>query len=346
MSRIIAGIALVAALAFLAVSGVINARFGWSIGQSDFDSQVYASLSVASDILKAVCVVFLVTAWAQKNYISFGIAALLFVLTTVYSITSAIGFNALNRDTLQNERELNRAQYQALTSDMEKAREDLEALPIHRPAEVIDADIQAKQQRRRWTATKACTDATVPQSRTFCEAYHLLQAELAAAKKAEELNHQIGDLNRQLASLDQAVSSDTVDPQLSALSDLIGQKENNIRSAMNLLLAILCELGSGLGLYLTLNYIRQTDAKKKPLKTTPSSVLSIDHFVADRITQNKGASVYGGDLFQAFKAWVSANNAADLEMSNSMFGRLMGERFDKRKVGGRIKYFDIQLVTS
>jgi ribosomal protein L19E len=51
----------------------------------------------------------------------------------------------------------------------------------------IQAEIKAAEQHERWGSTKGCTDATIPESREYCQGYYLMKAELAGALTAEDL---------------------------------------------------------------------------------------------------------------------------------------------------------------
>lgn len=58
------------------------------------------------------------------------------------------------------------------------------------PAE-LKAKLKAAQQHERWRPSKGCTDATLPESRAFCNSYFELQAKLAAAERRQKLESQI-----------------------------------------------------------------------------------------------------------------------------------------------------------
>lgn len=146
MRWIIGFIGITASLLFLFVSGLINASFGYSIGQQALDAQVYAGLSVASDLLKAVTIIFLVKAWNEKQLANATVAAFLFLVTTLYSLTSAIGFNALNRDTLIADRIAREIANDDLRGKISSEKARLEQLPHHRPLSVLNNELLALQE--------------------------------------------------------------------------------------------------------------------------------------------------------------------------------------------------------
>lgn len=86
----------------------------------------------------------------------------------------------------------------------------------HRAVAVIEGEINAARQSRRWTSTKGCSDATLDLSRQFCARYYDLEGELGAARQAEALRAEIADrkqydvLRGQIRAARVGMSSDVV----------------------------------------------------------------------------------------------------------------------------------------
>jgi hypothetical protein len=70
---------------------------------------------------------------------------------------------------------------------IEKRKERYASSAIGKSVDEIKANIEIAKQHERWTSSAGCTDATVPESRAFCEGYYKLQADLAKAREAGSL---------------------------------------------------------------------------------------------------------------------------------------------------------------
>ena len=81
----------------LAVSAAMNWRFGFSLGKTEFDGQIYGAASAAADCFKALVPFFLFAAIKNRMWSQAAAAAVVWVVVTAYSLTSALGHAALNR---------------------------------------------------------------------------------------------------------------------------------------------------------------------------------------------------------------------------------------------------------
>lgn len=90
-------------------------------------------------------------------------------------------------DQINQEVSSERAVNDARAIVAEKRKERYAASSSGKSAAQIEAEIEAKKQDRLWSATEQCTTATASNSRGFCESYHLLKAQLAAAVEASKL---------------------------------------------------------------------------------------------------------------------------------------------------------------
>jgi hypothetical protein len=57
---------IVASLAMLGFSAILNARFGYQLGRTELDSQILAGVSVAADVLKGFAAFYIVAAWRDS----------------------------------------------------------------------------------------------------------------------------------------------------------------------------------------------------------------------------------------------------------------------------------------
>ena len=158
-----------AAGVLLAVSAAMNWRFGYSLGKTEFDGLIYGSASAAADCLKALLPFFFFAAWRNRMWSQAAASALVWVVVTAYSLTSALGHAALNRMDTTGQRAIEAQSYKDLRADLKRAQEQLSWVPQHRPPATVQGDIDAAKSSREWSFTKGCTSATCPQGSKFCQ---------------------------------------------------------------------------------------------------------------------------------------------------------------------------------
>jgi hypothetical protein len=181
-------------------------------------------------------------------------SGLVWFVVTAYSLTSALGHAALNRGDTSGKRASEVQSYKDLRSDLTRAQSQLGWVPAHRPAATVQADMNNLQNQRRWDSTKGCTDVTATVSRRFCDDHAKLGAELASANEAARLEARIADTQSKLAGL-KGVTHSSADPQATVLANLLGifvpgVKVEHVQTAMTIFIALLLEVGSGLGMYI------------------------------------------------------------------------------------------------
>ena len=98
----------------LAVSAAMNWRFGYSLGMTETDKQIYGAASAAADCFKALVPFFFFAALRNKMWSQAAASAVLWVVVTGYSLTSALGHAALNRMDTSGQRAVDAAQRLAL----------------------------------------------------------------------------------------------------------------------------------------------------------------------------------------------------------------------------------------
>lgn len=268
-----------AASVLLLVSAAMNWRFGYSIGKSELDSQLLGLASASADGLKALIPFFLFAALRNKQWSQAIAAGLLWGVCLSYSLTSALGFAALNRADTSGVRTMQAATYADLRTELDRTRERLSWVPQHRPAATVEQEIGSLQQSKRWKATSGCTKGTVGGQVAFCQQYHQLAAELGSAREAEKLQARIDEIRTQLTSAATPVALAGADPQAEVLSGLYAaflgsaapseetqaDATKGMQIALILMVAILVELGSSLGYYVVFSNWKIYDTHEKPI---------------------------------------------------------------------------------
>lgn len=246
-------IGVIAALALLLVSMAMNVRFGMSLADNETDKLIYAAGSGGVDLLK--CLIPFIVGWsiAHKNWGVVIFGAILFVVATVYSLTAAVGFAAMTRTEASATRGSSVEQVQLLRSEIERIEGRATTLGSGRPSATVQAALDTARDNRRWRTTEGCQNVTAARSRTFCAAYRELEAELSASKRREEVATELQAARERLGTmlrLRPAATAPAGDPQLKALKELTGADIGSVRLMLIVLLAVLMELGSGLGLFI------------------------------------------------------------------------------------------------
>lgn len=245
-----------AAGVLLAVSAAMNWRFGINLGRTEIDGQIYGAASAAADCLKALLPFFLAAAVRNRQWSQALASAFVWVIVTAYSLTSAFGHAALNRFDVAGQRAQEHQVYEDLRGDMQRAKEQLQWVPQHRPEAVVAADIANLQGQKMWRWTKGCTSTKSASKRAFCKKFHALTAEKASAKQAVVLEERIAGVQAKLGSLGGDAAMSKADPQAEVLSSLTGIDMEKIQLAMTLFVALLLEVGSGLGMYVAFSQWR------------------------------------------------------------------------------------------
>ncbi len=253
-----------AAGVLLAVSAAMNWRFGYSLGMTEADKQIYGAASAAADCFKALVPFFFFAAIRNRMWSQAAASAVVWVVVTGYSLTSALGHAALNRLDTSGQRAVHAAQYKDLRADLKRAQDQLSWIPQHRPIAAVQSEIDSAKTQRAWSFTKGCTEVNGKQGRDFCQQYHGLTAELASGEQAAKLDGVIASINAKLAKANGANAMADADPQAAVLAKLASLvipdvKVEDIQVALTVFVAIFLEIGSGFGMYVAFASWRMHD---------------------------------------------------------------------------------------
>jgi hypothetical protein len=272
-----------AAGVLLAVSAAMNWRFGFSLGRTELDGQIYGAASAAADCMKALVPFFFFAAIRNRMWSQAAASALVWVVVTAYSLTSALGHAALNRFDSAGHRAATVAAYKDHRVDLARAEEQLTWIPQHRPAQTVQAEIDALKSDRAWVWTKECTEVTGSKGRTYCQNYHALAAELASAEQSIALEARIADIHGKIDGQNGTTVMSEADPQAAVLTKLAalvapGVKIEDVQTALTVFIALLLEVGSAFGMYIAFSqwrlYERHTPAAPRmvPVSTAAAAV--------------------------------------------------------------------------
>jgi len=356
----------IAAAVLLIVSAAMNWRFGYSLGKSEFESQLYGAASAAADCFKALLPFFIFAAIRNKTWSQALGGILLFVVCFSYSLTSSLGFAALNRADTTGSRALQAQSYQDLRLELDRTRERLSKMGFIRPVGTVSSEIEALKQNPRWLSTQECTNATVQPSMAYCESYHKLNSELAVSREAERLDQRIIAIKARLDAVQAGSAVKEADPQSAVLSQLSGASLDEVQMALTLLIAFLVELGASMGFYVAFSFWgiqhRPTPKRQEP-EAIPEAVAiavpkpepralpqpidapksDVELFFNERVGREEGSSVMALTLYDDYCAWCEARNKQPLGLP--IFNRQFGELgVQKAKIAGRIRWLGVRLL--
>jgi hypothetical protein len=277
MTRHVLGVlGVIAACVLLAVSAMMNYRFGYSLGKTPSDGHIYGLASAAADCFKALVPFFFFAAWRNRMWSQALAAVAVWLVVTGYSMTSALGHAALNRADTSGVRAAATVTYKDLRDDLKRTRDQLSWLPPHRAAAAVKAEMEAVKAHRLWTVTGECQVTAGKAAREFCSGYHKLDAELGNALAAEKHNAKIEEINARLAKTGGGTVMAEADPQASVLSKMTGVELETIQTALTLFVALLIEIGSGFGMYVAFAYWRTHGPPAPAAPAVPRPALARD----------------------------------------------------------------------
>jgi hypothetical protein len=354
----------------------MNWRFGQSLGKTELDGLILGSASAAADCFKALVPFFFFAAIRNRMWSQAAASALVWIVVTGYSLTSALGHAALNRLDTAGQRATQTQSHQDLRTDLDRARAELGWIPQHRPAATVQSEIDGLKLRREWTWSSECTDIKGKQTRDFCTSFQTLTAEHASARQAAALNARIADIQAKLAKVQgNGTVMSEADPQAAMLAKLTGLSMETVQTSLVVLVAVLLEIGSGLGLYVAFStwrlYDRQApsapsmaslqspasretpvavtvakaknganDNKSVPKLVAPET--DVERFYKERIETQDGSSLTATALYEDYCDWCEEQKKEPLALPT--FGREFGEvGVQKAKIAGRVRYIGIAL---
>jgi hypothetical protein len=256
MRFVVSLVSLGAALTLIGASGLMNWVFMTSLGRSAFEQHILGAVSLAVSAFIALLPTLLLWAWREGRmlYVVLGLPA--FLGFAAFSLSSAVGFAALNRGSLDESRALATARLADVTRAIEETSAAVKKLDAVRPAAVIQQVLRGIEQDRRWQSSKFCEAATAEASRTFCKDYFDLKAEIAKAGERERLTAQLTELNGERARLEDIGAGREADSQAAVLARLLGLPVGQVERGLTLFLAVLVEIGAALGIYFATGHLR------------------------------------------------------------------------------------------
>ena len=230
----------------------------------------------------------------------------MFAVLVAYAVAGSIGFGMQNRSQLAGSQETRNAQLTDQIADRDQAINRLKVLGEDQPAAAIATKIEAAKKDRRWELTEACTTATGPSSREFCQGVDRLKAQLDVAATAAVLREKIDKLNKSIEPLRSQGAGQLADPQSFGLAKLIGTSQDGVRIGLSVLLALVIESVCCFGLLVLLG------TAAKPANTEVTLPEWVGRWLSDRAEPYPAARASLLELAADFRKWSAGRGAPRL----------------------------------
>lgn len=317
---------IMAALVMAGVSASMNYLFLSSLGKTQVEAQVLGAASAAADLLKCLLPFFIAWSWRARRIVAASSGLIVFVFFSGFSLLSAIGFAADTRGHVTEGRAVMRDAYVRMQQELSAAGSRLSALSSNRPAGVVEGDIRAHQQNRRWQSTKGCTDATETASRAYCARYFALRGELAAGEERSRLESEMTALREKAVALRNAGAGQAADPQVSLLARIFTADQDRVRLALIVVIALLVETGSSLGLFLASGHSDMWKRRSNSEEFTPVDpavpmitmrpVGCIEDYCLEALEPADSGSLTLMELYRSYHQWCMMRGLEPMDESN------------------------------
>ena len=236
-----------------------------------------------------------------------------------------------------------------------------------KPSRTVQAEIDAKKLQPFYARSQKCSDVTVDDSRAKCAELFALDAQLSAAKKAEETQSRV---ERVATKLRPANAPDSIDPQaenilavaalaLPIRSDAVKETGMAVNAWWSICIELMAALMPGLVAFLAGSSAADTqsqpqtrtqkkpkptakEAEPAPIETPKGTPDPIGQWIDDRIRETKYGAVGFALLLENCNQWMDERCLP--QVSDTMLGWRLGEMgFKKAKVYGKMQYVGIRL---
>lgn len=257
---------MLATLGLLVASASMNWAYGCSMATTPVNCAIYGTAAASADVLMALCPFFFFAAKSNRQWAQAFFTLLLWIITTMFAAQSAIGHAALNRLDTVGHREGAVTQYKDLHTDLSQARKELGWNPEGRGSDIVSAELEKHKQHALWVRSSECVNATLKDSREYCQQFQTLKSELAAANARTKLKSHIDDLQAKLRAVEAkdgtAATTSEADPQAKTLSRLGGISVEQAQSASIAIGALMILFGAAYGFYASVSVLQSRPPPK------------------------------------------------------------------------------------
>jgi hypothetical protein len=362
LDDVLLGVGVLLCLCMIGLSTVLNFRMGYRFADTPFDGYIYGGIGAAMDGFKALIPFLMTLAWRRGYRVPGLVGGLMFIVFTAMSFTAELGFASQHRMAKAAQLRVGSDRYSDLRHQLARVEVSLKQLGPQRPSAAIDEERKAilmtKAPESRQTVGDLSSTCTVTrrETREACTRWQTLGIEAATAAQAEMLERQAASIRRSLDSVKEGAGSEVSDPQAAALGRMMGWFQaafqgDDIQVGLSVLVALVIEVGSGLGLYLvtvTLGHAPDMGKSLPPVKVlepeplpSPAEAVSdessqlelvveapamltakkkeptevgryIGRYALERLEPVEGSPVTSTLLYRDYEAWCEANSYVPL----------------------------------
>lgn len=338
-------------LGLIGVSALLNFRMGFRSADTVFDGWIYGSGAAFADGLKALAPFVLLWGWRERDVLAVVGAGVLFVVCTAYSLTAGLGFAAQHRAAKESENVGAIEKRGDLRRQLDRAEARLSNLGVQRSPAVVSREMEVVLRggvgRGKYTVRQVSKECTRDRrsTRAACAKVIELTGELARAEEQLRLERKVGDIRKALDGVHDGGAVAMADPQAAALVRIasvatVKVQRRDVQFGLAALMALLVEVGSGIGLYMaTTPWRRRTEkggeserAKEKQVKAGTDKRLGlVEQYALERLEPREGSEVKVSELFADYQVWCGWRG--EVALSRKVFGDVFEEL--AREVGMR-----------
>lgn len=350
MNSILKAPAILAVIVMIVCSAGANFLFGTTMSGGTIGI-IFGMILLTADLFKSYLPIVIAGSMKDKCRTkgTFGIFAL--VLLVSASFLAGIGYSLTVRTSGEGSIGAARAEYTQLVQDKDRYTKKLSSLETQfSTIGQGEAAIAEMRQNFIWTRTKGCTDATIPESRGFCQKVEQLRADLAVAKKASALQGRLQRIEDRLGEVDLTKANSVADVQSETFAKLLGADTKNVQFGLSVLVAGIVEFVSAFGLWFLGVSIQTSNKSRKPVKAVsvvskPEPVYNTEGCLVSKwasvtLTSRTGSSVSAADLIDSYREWCYQNSETPVT-GQALGRRLTALGYGKKKVGGKMMYTDL-----
>lgn len=337
----------VPSLGFAIVSGLFNASYAARLGHEQHEQVAWIAASVLITSFVTGLPLAIEILRARVPHLAMA-ARLLWAASLIFSFVAAMGYAAATRGQATAEAEALLKERTGLERAIDRSEAELAALPRHRPAGAVQAELRAAEAQ----AGVNCNDPRRRWIRETCASVLTLRSELAAAEEAARIDAHLLRLRTQLGRL--AITGSSTNPQADVLSWLAGGTVSAEfwERLLTVFAAALIELSAALGLAITARSVMELRAspEAQPVPTAlpelarpilpetattsaPKPEQSWQKWFRQCIAPAKGERITAKDAYAHYEAWAGINGSGGI-LPYITFGRRMSEAVEA--IGGKV----------
>ena len=345
------------------VSVLISYRVGYGRAQDPVERLLYGFALALADGLKVFAPFAMAWAWGRKAWVSWGAAAGIFVLVTISSLQAEIEFASKLRSSSTAERQAAVDQRQSVQKEIDELTIGLEKLGPQRSPGEIEREIEVVFARPLPKVSARSTVRSVsqgceqrrPSTQDACAEITRLRQELERSKDWESRTEKLTNARAKLQGLG-STGAEAADPPLETISGLVGWftdfwGKEDVKLALLLLVALVLEIGSGLGLFVVTTPWRLGSGLREGevipgVISDAERIGTIEEYAQARVIMSVEHQVTCSHVFLDYRRWCEAHRLAPLREGEFLvlFDEFVrGVGVPVLESGGNIVYLEMRL---